>query len=137
MSPVEVVWRGRRGEPTAFERPFAVALHARLPQLDYWLHEDPDGTQWLLVSCDFVIGTAVRDTLRLDVEQGRIAGGRSPACLNWDDGVRTEQAQIDLSPPEGICLHRVGVTPNDLAAAAAEWFARHFTEWPTSPRATR
>ena len=102
--------------------PEAPTLDALVPGLDYWLHADEDGTPWLLVSLDIVEGDAVRATLRLDFDERGIRGGWSPSCLNWDDGVRAEQAMIDLSGPDGLAGTADGLSSEDLAHRAAEWF---------------
>jgi hypothetical protein len=46
-------------------------------------------------------GVCIR-VLRLDFDGVEIKGGWSPACLNWDDGVRAGDAGIDTSSSEGI-----------------------------------
>jgi hypothetical protein len=70
-----------------------------MPGLGYWLHEDGDGTPWLLVSFDFTEGNVVRGTLRLDFDATGITGGWSPAFLNWDDGIRCAIAGISTVAP--------------------------------------
>ncbi|MGW7682465.1 hypothetical protein ACWGID_17115 [Kribbella sp. NPDC054772] len=113
----------RDSDPTDVERAFFEGLSARVPGLDEWYHEDSDGTPWMLVSHDFVIGNAVTDTLRVDYDGTNLRGGWSPACLNWDDGVRADDALIDTSPPDGLRLD--DVAPGPAAAATARWFAEH------------
>jgi len=86
--------------------------------LDVWLHEDEAG-RWLLVSKDVVEGGTIRATLRLDYDGSRIEGGWSPACLNWDDGVRARDAGVDIQGPDGI---EADGPPELLAELAARWF---------------
>lgn len=121
-------WGGPRDEPTPAEVEFTDALEERAPMtLDFWLHEDPDGTPWLLVSLTFSggpTGTSVIKTLRLDFDAAGMRGGWSKANLNWDDGVRAEHAKVDFGPPDGIRVDG-GKTPRELAQVAADWFAQH------------
>lgn len=119
----EIDWGGQRdGGPTDAELAFAMSLNTLVAGLDYWLHNDDDGTPWLLVSLDLVEDNAVRDTLRLDFDERGIRGGWSPACLNWDDGVRAEDALINLSEPDGLSHAADGASAQDLVRRAAEWF---------------
>ncbi|MBN6039632.1 hypothetical protein [Amycolatopsis sp. 195334CR] len=123
MASDDIDWGGRReGEPTSAELAFASSLNVLVPGLDYWLHADADGTPWLLVSLDLVEGQSIRDTLRLDFDDDGIRGGCSPSCLNWDDGVRAEEASIDLSGPDGLVVPANGASSEDLARRVAEWF---------------
>lgn len=123
MTAGNIDWgRQREDEPTAAELTFARALNALVPGLDYWLHADDDGTPWLLVSLDLLEGDAVRDTLRLDFDDHGIRGGWSPSCLNWDGGVRAEEALIDVTGPDGLVLPANGSSVENLARRAAEWF---------------
>lgn len=110
-------------EPTAAERRFFEDLLVRLPELHDWYHEDPDGRPWMIVSHDFVVDRSIRATLRVDYDGRDLRGGWSPACLNWDDGVRAADASIDTNPPDG--LSRDGVAPDVAAAIAGQWFAEH------------
>jgi hypothetical protein len=76
----------------------------------------------MMVSYDFTDGGIVA-TLRLDFDSGRLAGGWSPACLNWDAGVRAADAVIDVQGNDGL---DVGVESLSQAAnAAARWFKEH------------
>ncbi len=134
MSGDGIDWGGPREAPTEAEAQFTAMLERLLPGLDYWLHRDADGVAWLLVSTDFVVGNAVRDTLRLDFDPAGIQGGWSPGCLNWDGGVRAETAGIDTAAPDGIHESAAGRTTGELARAAAEWFAEHRRRWPGSER---
>lgn len=132
-----IEWGGNGREPTTAESAFASALGSLVSGLDYWLHEDEDGSRWLLVSADFVEGNVVHDTLRLDVDRSRLSGGWSPASLNWDDGVRAQEAGIDTGPPDGINIDMPGASPAELAQVAAEWFSRHRASWAHGRRAGR
>lgn len=125
MTGEHIDWGGQRGGgPTHAELAFATSLNALVPGLDYWLHVDDDGTPWLLVSSDLVEGGIVSATLRLDFDKRGIRGGWSPSCLIWDDGVRAEEALIDLAGPDGLVVPASGSSVEDLARHAAEWFTR-------------
>jgi hypothetical protein len=116
-------WGGQReGDPTVSELTFATSLNALVPGLDFWLHADDDGTPWLLVSLDLIEGDTVRNTLRLDFDSRGIRGGWSPSCLNWDDGMRAEDALINLTGPDGLVLPANRLSIEELARRAAEWF---------------
>jgi hypothetical protein len=118
-------WGGQReGDPTVSELTFATSLNALAPGLDFWLHADDDGTPWLLVSLDLIEGDTVRNTLRLDFDSRGIRGGWSPSCLNWDDGMRAEDALIDLAGPDGLVLPANRLSIEELARRAAEWFTQ-------------
>ncbi|WP_280433575.1 hypothetical protein [Nocardia brasiliensis] len=65
----------------------------------------------------------IRDTLRVDYDGISLRGGWSPASLNWDDGVRANNAGIVTAPPDG--LRRDNVAPVRAAHVAAEWFLAH------------
>jgi len=98
---------------TPQEAAFLAQLLSEHPNLDVWQHTAADGRPWLIVSRDFSVDGGIRDTLRLDFDGNTIKGGWSPACLNWDDGVPATEAEIDLSPPDGIDL-----TSNSIAQLA-------------------
>ena len=136
MSEDSIDWGGSGRAPTAAELEFAAALEGLLPGLDYWLHADADDVPWLLVSTDFVVAGAVRDTLRLDFDAAGVRGGWSPAFLNWDDGVCAETAGIDVAGPDGIRVSATDRSRGDLARAAAQWFIEHQRQWPGSERPT-
>jgi hypothetical protein len=122
----------RDGAPTAAEDAFFGELARRVPGVHDWYHCDPNGTRWMTASYDFVVGGWIRATLRVDYDGASLRGGWSPACLNWDDGVRAEEALIDTSPPDG--LHLDGLNPHAAAAAAATWFHEHIAR--SEPAAT-
>ena len=94
------------------------------PAFDVWLHNDTDGTPWMIVSVSFTEEDVIRKTLRLDFDGHSICGGWSPANLNWDDGVRAEDAEVDTGPPDGIYLR--GEPLGALAESAATWLGRHW-----------
>jgi hypothetical protein len=109
------------GEPrqlTDREVTFLAALLRDRPWLDVWRHEDDDGTPWLIVSLDVVEDRTIVDTWRLDFDGSSILGGRSPASLNWDDGVRAHAAGVDASDA-GI---EAVAEPEPLARLGGEWF---------------
>ncbi|MGQ5265257.1 hypothetical protein ACTWLT_31345 [Micromonospora sp. ZYX-F-536] len=122
----------RDSDPTDEERTFFSELLWRVPGLHDWYHEDPDGTPWIVASYDFVVGDHVHKTLRLDYDGTNLRGGWSPACLNWDDGVRADEALIDTAPPDGLRLD--GVDPGAAAVAASSWFAMHLDRWEQQAR---
>ncbi|MDQ6941585.1 MAG: hypothetical protein M3169_03610 [Candidatus Eremiobacteraeota bacterium] len=119
---------------TEQEAIFIRELAATNSELQWYPHDAKDGSPWLIVSYDMVVGHTILDTLRLDYDGECIRGGWSPAFLNWDDGVPAIEAGIELSPPDGIERHG---TPSDLARIAAEWFADHIARWPCSERRAR
>ena len=121
--------------PTEAEATFLDALLPVYLDLDVWLHEDDDGTPWLMVSHDMVVGSHITDTLRADFDGGAVRGGWSPATLNWDSGGRAAYAEIETGPPDGLDLSGLPVT--ELAEATAQWFANHEQCWPASERARR
>lgn len=124
-----IYWGGRReGPATQREAQFAAALEVLCPGLDYWLHRDERGA-WLLVSWDFIDDGSVCATLRLDVDDAGFRGGWSPASLNWDDGVRAEDAGISLAGPDGVSEAARGRSAGELAEAAAAWFVAHQLRW--------
>ncbi|TFV95286.1 hypothetical protein [Orlajensenia leifsoniae] len=112
----------RDEDPTEAESTFFTLLSVQVPGLEAWYHFDEVGSPWMIVSHDFVVGDAVRKTLRLDYDGHSLRGGWSPACLNWDDGVRAADAHIDTSSPDGLAVDDVSVAA--AAAVAAEWFRR-------------
>ena len=103
-------------------------MSQRVPGVQDWYHQDPDGEPWMLVSYDFVEGGAVRETLRVDYDGARLRGGWSPSCLNWDDGVRAAEAFIDTGPPDGLRMDLVS-DPREAAAIASAWFRAHVERW--------
>lgn len=113
-----VIRGGTRAEPTQLECEIASALERVHPGLDYWLHEDPDGTPWMLVSLDIMRGGVIVAAPRIDIDTNGARGGLSPAMLNWDDGVRAEDAGIDTT---GLGGFDEPLGP-DLVDQAALWF---------------
>jgi hypothetical protein len=130
-----IEWGGCGRTPTEAEAEFVAVLDGLVPGLDYWLLGGDGEAAWLLVSSDFVVGDAVRDTLRLDFDPAGIRGGWSPAFLNWDGDVRADAAGIDTTGPDGIREPAAYRSPAELARVAADWFAAHRRQWPTSERA--
>ncbi|MEV4705970.1 hypothetical protein [Actinoplanes sp. NPDC049316] len=114
--------------PLEHERIFFRDMCRRVPELQDWYHQDPDGEPWMLVSYDFVDGRAVRETLRVDYDGVQLRGGWSPSCLNWDDGVRAAEALIDTRPPEGLSVDSAS-DPAEAAAIASAWFEAHIERW--------
>jgi len=116
--------RVRDPDPLEHEQRFYEVVQDQVSGVDDWYHSDDDGTPWMIVSYDFVIDQTVRATLRVDYDGSCLRGGWSPSCLNWDDGVKAEEALIDTRGKDG--LHRDGVEDPECAAGlAAEWFRDH------------
>lgn len=111
----------RSEDPTDLEVVYFDAVRARIPDAQDWYHRDPDGSLWMTVSVDTTNGRQIVETWRCDYDGKRLLGGRSPACLNWDDGVRALDAGIDVTGPDG--LHRVEEDPVRAAEVTARWFA--------------
>lgn len=78
-----VSWGGSRAEPTRLEAGIARDLDRLHPGLDYWLHNDPDGTPWMVVSLDITRGGGIIAVPRIDLDLNGARGGLSPAMLNW------------------------------------------------------
>ncbi|BCJ52409.1 hypothetical protein Asp14428_38840 [Actinoplanes sp. NBRC 14428] len=122
----------RELDPLEHEEMFLREMSQRVPDLQDWYHQDPDGEPWMLVSYDFVKGGAVLETLRVDYDGAQLRGGWSPSCLNWDDGLRAAEALVDTSPPDGLSIDLAG-DPRDAAAIASEWFQAHIERWNRRP----
>jgi hypothetical protein len=118
----------RELDPLKHEEIFFREMQRRIPELQDWYHEDPDGGPWMLVSYDFLEGSAVRETLRVDYDGTQLRGGWSPSCLNWDDGVRAAEALIDTGPPDGLSID-LASDPRQAAAIASAWFQAHIERW--------
>ncbi|MEV4344595.1 hypothetical protein AB0J83_08980 [Actinoplanes sp. NPDC049596] len=121
----------RDAEPTAEESAFFAELARQLPDVQDWYHQDDAGTLWMITSYDFAHGNQIHKTLRLDYDGKSLRGGWSPSCLNWDDGVRADDALIDTTGPDGLRLDCVDPTID--AAVAAGWFWRHVDRWQSQP----
>jgi hypothetical protein len=103
---------------TGAETEFLTALLSGRSWLDVWRHSDADGTPWLIVSLDVSKDGSIVETIRLDFDGSTIAGGRSPASLNWDSGVRADEAGVDTSS-NGISATG---SLSTLARVAGDWF---------------
>ncbi|MEU1964395.1 hypothetical protein ABZ541_04995 [Micromonospora sediminicola] len=122
----------RDAEPTAEESAFFAELARQVPDVQDWYHQDDGGTLWMTASYDFAQGDQIHETLRLDYDGKCLRGGWSPSCLNWDDGVRADDALIETTGPDGL---RLGcVDPTTDAATAAAWFQLHIDRWQAHPR---
>ena len=115
--------------PTGQEASFFAALCDRVPNLQDWYHTDADGTPWMIVSYDLVVDNVVRATLRLDYDEQTLRGGWSPACLNWDDGIRAVEAGIDTDAPDGLLI-RDPADP-ETTTIATTWFTERIARWPS------
>ncbi|WP_326564996.1 hypothetical protein VSH64_24435 [Amycolatopsis rhabdoformis] len=112
----------RDRELTPAEVEFMAVLEGLVPKIDFWVHADADETPWLMASLDFGEGDTISATLRADFDARGIRGCWSPSCLNWDDGVRAEEALLDVEGPDGIRCLDDGASPTELAQRAAAWF---------------
>lgn len=112
----------REVEPTESEAKFYEHVRLRVPELQDWYHADPDGTLWMTVSYDDLIDGTMRVSWRLDFDGVELVGGRSPANLNWDDGVRGRTTGMALTPPDGFTTEVISVA--DAGAQAIDWFHR-------------
>lgn len=110
----------RNEDPTEAEEIFFDALEELVPGVRDWYHKDADGSLWMIASYDIPDVGVIHTTLRCDYDGARLLGGRSPSFLNWDDGVRAEQAGVGSHEPDGLDAE----VDDPLAAAqlAAEWF---------------
>jgi hypothetical protein len=108
-------------ELTPEEAAFLSLLRAGRPWLDVWRHEDANG-RWVTISLDFTGDNAIVRTLRLDFDGETINGGWSPASLNWDSGVRAQEAGVDSEGADG--LESTGPV-DELARMAGAWFDAH------------
>ena len=122
----------RDAEPTAEESVFFAELARQVPDVQDWYHQDDGGSLWMTASYDLAQGNQIYETLRLDYDGKSLRGGWSPSCLNWDDGVRADDALIDTTGPDGLRLDCVDPTTD--AAAAAAWFRRHIDRRQAQPR---
>ena len=59
-------------------------------------------------------------TWRIDFDGLELVGGRSPANLNWDDGVRGRDIGMPLDPPDGLVANFSSA--DEAAQIAADWF---------------
>jgi hypothetical protein len=74
----------------------------------------------------------------LDFDGREIKGGWSPAGLNWDDGVRAVDAEIEIESPDGVAFR--ADEPEELARVAGEWFEHHVAirrPWATADVASK
>lgn len=107
--------------PTADETRFYEALLKVIPDMHDWYHQDDDGGLWMIASFDVIQDDRwIAVTWRCDYDGHSIAAGRSPAGLNWDDGVRARDAKITVLPPGGM---QANVTsPEEAAELILPWF---------------
>ena len=101
----------------------------RPEQTQTWQHTRTDGSDWLLAHIDLARDGVIVKTLRVDLDSAGFRGGWSPACLNWDASVAAEDAEIDLSPPEGIERKVSSDQPMALGTAAADWMIAIVERW--------
>lgn len=83
---------------------------------------DDDGTPWMTASYDDMIDGVMAATWRIDFDGVELVGGRSPANLNWDDGVRGRATGMNLEPPDGLVAEASSAV--EAAQVAANWFNR-------------
>lgn len=106
---------------TPTETEFVTGLRRRVPALQDWYHADADGTLWVTVSYDDEVDGELRATWRLDFDGVELVAGRSPAFLNWDDGVRGRETGMILDPPDGLTARPASVS--EAVEIASEWFS--------------
>ncbi|UUW88096.1 hypothetical protein [Pimelobacter simplex] len=110
----------RAAPPTASESEFFDRLSALVRDAQDWYHVDHDGTLWMTASYDDMIDGVLAATWRIDFDGLELVGGKSPAYLNWDDGVRGRATGMSLEPPDGLVA---SVSSAEQAAqVAAHWF---------------
>lgn len=112
----------RKAPPTASESAFFERLRALIPNAQDWYHVDDDGTPWMTASYDDMVEGAMASTWRVDYDGVELVGGRSPANLNWDDGIRGRATGMSLEPPDGL-VAKVS-SAEQAAQVAAGWFDR-------------
>lgn len=110
----------RDQEPTTKEVTFFQALTSRVEGVQDWYHRDADGSAWMTASVDVLEDGRMFTTWRCDYDGHRLLGGRSPANLNWDDGVRAIEAGVKVSAADG--LDATEPDPYRAAQLAASWF---------------
>lgn len=115
---------GLKRRPTPDEQVFAEELTKLVPDVQVWLHNDPDGTPWMMISYDVMREAGgVAATLRLDFDAHAIIASLSPSALNWDDGVRAREAGITGERPDELNLSTDKEPLPKLAERAAQWFS--------------
>ena len=124
----------RESPPTSTESAFFDRLSALVPDAQDWYHADEDGTLWMTASFDDMVDGVMAATWRIDFDGQELIGGRSPANLNWDDGVRGRATGMSLEPPDGL-VAKVS-SAGEAAQVAAEWFDRMTQGRATSYRPT-
>ncbi len=67
-----------------------------------WVYGDEVIDEWVMLHVDIVADNKILRTLRVDVDRARVRGGISPGSLDWDEGMRAEDAGIDTRPPDGL-----------------------------------
>lgn len=110
----------RDAPPTQSESEFFQRLLERVPMAQDWFHADNDGTPWMTASVDEGPDGSMTATWRVDFDGSELVGGRSPANLNWDDGMRGRTIGMSLDPPDGFTAK--ASSPAHAAVLAAEWF---------------
>ena len=110
----------RDAPPTASESAFFDVLSASVPEAQDWYHADDDGALWMTASYDDMVNGSMAATWRIDFDGRELVGGRSPANLNWDDGVRGRETGMSLEPPEGLVAEISSA--EGAAKVAAAWF---------------
>lgn len=116
---------------TPTEAEFLAKLRQRVPAVQDWYHADQDGTLWMAVSYDDEVDGELRATWRLDFDGIELVAGRSPAFLNWDDGVRGRETGMTLDPPGGLTAQPASIS--EAVEIASEWFSA-VTQGRATPR---
>jgi hypothetical protein len=110
----------REQPPTPDEAAFYASVLASVPAAHDWYHADDDGTLWMTVSYDVVADGGVTETWRVDFDGRELVAGRSPAGLNWDDGVRGRETGMSLAAPHGFVAAVDSV--EQAAGVTVAWF---------------
>jgi hypothetical protein len=112
----------RQAPPTPTELAFFDRLKSVVPDVQDWYHVDDDETLWMTASYDDMVNGVMATTWRVDFDGHELVGGRSPANMNWDDGVRARSTGMSTEPPDGF-VAKVS-SAKDAAQIAADWLDR-------------
>ncbi|UFN43303.1 hypothetical protein [Nocardioides okcheonensis] len=109
----------RDAAPTPDEVAFFKRLAELIPGAQDWYHADADGSLWMTVSYDDIVDGQMLATWRVDFDGTELVAGRSPAYLNWDDGIRGRETGMSIGPPSGLIAEVDSI--EQAAREAATW----------------